>query len=191
MALPEAGSKPEARRRRPTLAGLGHPHLPLGEDPRPHQLDGAPASVLLQEASNRQQIAQILLAEAARFCGRCAIFTVKRDVLGGWTGRGDGIDPAALRLATLSFRQPSTFRNVVSAGRAYLGPLDRAGGAFVRRALGAEDGDAWMLPIVVDQRVMAVVFGDRLFGEPPSEATVASILAEASNAYGRIAGTVG
>src|SRR5262249_53704843 len=81
------------------------------------------ATERLLHASDRDTVAQILVAYLRRLCRRAAFFVVRRGELQGFFGGGLGVKLLPLREATLSLAAASTFRDIVMTRLPYRGPV--------------------------------------------------------------------
>jgi hypothetical protein len=103
-------------------------------------------------------------------CRRAAFFTIKRSVIEGFDAAGERIDPDLVKGVWIPLASPSTLRDACEAKRPRIGPIGhtRTDGIFVS-ATGGRHGDAIMVPIVVGDRVVSLLFGDdiRRTAPPP------------------------
>lgn len=112
----------------------------------------------MQQFAAQADILRSLLDGAARFCGRSALFVLKGNNLTGWQGRGfahedrlksTNID-AAQGLAGRAIRD----RSAVGAA------AQEFDSGFISQQGAPSDGNAWLLPLVVRDKVAAVLYSD-------------------------------
>jgi hypothetical protein len=141
----------------------------------------------LRGASARDQVARLLLEYAAQVLGRAALFVVRNGALCGYDARGGGLERASVEVLQVALTQDSLFREVTRARLPYRGPLSPTPlNRTIARALGtAEGADVLALPILVRDRVVALLFGDSLSLTLP-EAALQALCYEAGLAYERI-----
>ena len=130
------------------------PHAAAGSSSA--ALDAAVASI--QEASSQSEILRNLLEGASNFSGRVALFIVKGNNIAGWQGRG--------------FKDNEKVKNFsVSAGEGLSGRAinDRTAvsasasefdGGFISSVGAPSQGNANVLPLLVKDKVPAVMYAD-------------------------------
>jgi hypothetical protein len=116
------------------------------------------AAATIHESTSQAEILRHLLEGAARFCGRAALFVLKSGSMNGWQGTGfDNND--AVKTMTLSASAGLAGRAVHSrspvSGR--IGEFDSG---FVTAVGNPLDGDCLVLPLVVREKVAAVLYAD-------------------------------
>src|SRR5262249_40421640 len=112
----------------------------------------------MQQFTAQADILRSLLDGAARFSGRAALFIVKGSSLTGWQGRGFGHDDklksseldAGHGLAGRAIRDRTA---VAAAAREF-------DSGFVSEHGAPSDSNAWLLPLVVRDRVAALLYSD-------------------------------
>jgi hypothetical protein len=129
---------------------------PAGESPV-ELLNAAVASI--QETGSQAEILRRLLEGAARFAGRVALFVVKGKSIAGWQAmgfeKGDSIKTFNLNTAAGLVAQAIQDRIPVSG-------TTQAFDVGFEAALGAPfDGICLVLPLVVKQKVAAILYADR------------------------------
>jgi hypothetical protein len=159
------------RPKRDTLRGLGFaaPDPPI----RP-----------LQAAQARDEVAKLVLDYMEQLAGRTILLVVRKSLLIGHDARG--LDGDELGQLAVNVAAPSLFRDAVVSRLPYLGPLplDDMTRAFAL-VLGGVEGDVLLMPITVRDRVIAVVFADRMLRALP-DAAVHATAREAGLAYERL-----
>lgn len=141
----------------------------------------------MREAEQRDVVGAVLLDYASTFMRRVALFVMRRGVLVGHDVRGVGLERAIVELLSVQLGQPSLFADVVRARVAYRGELpdnaqDRALGRSVATL---ERADVLACPVMVRERVVALLFGTQLV-DPLPEADLQAVLLEAGAAYERM-----
>jgi hypothetical protein len=141
----------------------------------------------LRAARQRDEVARLLLDYAAQVLGRAVLFVVRSGTLVGFDARGGGLERASVEVLQVPLAADSLFRDVTQAQLAYRGPLPpTAHNRTLARALGTQpDAEVLMLPILVRDRVVAVLFGDSPATALP-EASLQTLCHEAGLAYERI-----
>lgn len=126
------------------------PESPAGE------LDAAVASI--QDALGQADILKALLEGVAKFAGRSALFVIRGGNCSGWQCRGFDEDNAVKGMS-LDLSQGL-------AARAYQDRLPAAAAAaefdsgFINKAGNPHDGNALVLPLLVKDKVAALVYAD-------------------------------
>jgi hypothetical protein len=125
--------------------------------------DGNPASLLQAVSSihgrnTQREILRTLLDGASRYAGRVALFVIKTGTATGWQARGfseqDEIKDFSLNIASglpakaLESRNPAT------------GPADQMDDQFLARFHPPADGRVLLLPLVLKEKVAALVYAD-------------------------------
>lgn len=111
----------------------------------------------IESSSSQPEILRALLDGSSIFCSRCAIFVVRGGNLAGWQGRGfaeDSIQITAVDCSTQPIAKWISEKAPVSIqASTWKAPfLDREGRAH--------DGKGWILPLLVRDRVVAILFAD-------------------------------
>jgi hypothetical protein len=134
------------------------PQLAQGEG----SSDGNPAGLLkavssVQSGSTQREILRALLDGAARYTGRVALFVVKAGAATGWQARGFAnseeikdfnLEAGGLAAQALQSRAPAN------------GPAEQMGRDFVARFRAPALGTALVLPLVLKEKVAALVYAD-------------------------------
>jgi len=140
----------------------------------------------LRDAEERDLVAKILLDFAARVVARAALFVSRKGELIGFDVRGPGLDRGRLEMLQIPLSRPSLFEAVVKSRLPYRGAMpDSPQDKTLARALGAPGGDVLVWPILVRDRVVAVLYADTLSPDLP-EAALQATLYEAGRAYERL-----
>ncbi len=152
---------------------------PGGGVPPPAEL----AAILA--AGGRDEIFAAVLASLGRRFRKSAVFVARKDGVAGWSGAGERVDAAALRLLELPWSDPSIFLNIRLSRSFYLGPLpplprhnELAG------ALGGWPVECLVQPVLMRDKTVAFLYAECAAGEgaTPADLTFARELAAASAA---------
>jgi hypothetical protein len=161
----------------------------------PQQLEGSseasPSNLLkgiaaIHAGTTQKEILRALLDNAARYCGRCALFVIKSGTATGWQGRafanGDGIKDFSLDANS------GLAARALQARIAVGGSSSEMDARFVSE-FGAPAGDhALVLPLLLKDKVAALVYADA--GAEPGgslDATALELLVVASGAWLEVA----
>jgi hypothetical protein len=140
----------------------------------------------LRTAVHRDAVAEAVLDYMTRICGRSAFLALRRSTLQAAGSRGFGGAQGEILSHAISIEASSVFRDVASTRLPYRGPLPAAATeAAFARAAGGVQGDVVLVPIVVRDRSVAVVFGDGVQAAV-EEGSLVAIAHEAGRAFGRI-----
>jgi hypothetical protein len=116
------------------------------------------AASSIQDSSSQAEILRHLLEGAGKFCGRAALFVIKGGAMNGWQGTGFDSEDVV-----------KTFSSASATGLAATAIEERApiGGkaeefdpAFLSAAGGPSDGKCLVLPLVVKEKVAALIYAD-------------------------------
>jgi len=125
------------------------------------------AASSIQEAVSQAEILRHLLEGAARFCGRAALFVIKGNSMNGWQGIGF-YDNDAVKTFNLSASAGLAGRAI--QGRApVIGTTQDFDGGFLAAIGTSVDGNCVVLPLLVKEKVAAVIYAD---SGPVSDVTV-------------------
>ncbi len=120
------------------------------------ELDGAVSAI--QDVTSQVDILRSLLEGCAKFCSRAALFVIRAGVANGWQARGFPDDGAVKNVQVdvgqgLAARAFQT-QNPAAAAAIEFDP------AFNRAVGNPADGNALILPLVVREKVAALVYCD-------------------------------
>jgi hypothetical protein len=120
------------------------------------------AKRLLAEATERDEVARILMRFALGFFPRIAMFIVKKDVMVGWMGAGEDITSARIKGIMVPMGSPSVFRTVRETQTDYYGSLPRTkvNDVFVSALGSVRPRQVLVIPISVRNRTIAIFYGD-------------------------------
>jgi Type II secretion system (T2SS), protein E, N-terminal domain len=161
-----------------------------GFDPSP--LTVAAARALLAEADHRDTIFQILLRAIRARAWYVGLLTVQGGAaIGRVAIAGDAVDQIDIGQTLIPLDTQSAFRQAVASASPYIGPVatgDRDIDGMIRRLGGVIPPSALLLPVVLRNRVVALVIGHR--GADMLQVTEVSevlpLAAAASEALGRV-----
>ncbi len=119
-------------------------------------LNAAAASI--QEAATQAEILRHLLEAEARFAGRVALFVVKGGAINGWQGTGFQ-DNEVIKNASLNTSAGLVARAIQSRAPAS-GPTSEFDPGFVGSVATPADDNCLVLPLVVKERVAALLYAD-------------------------------
>jgi eukaryotic-like serine/threonine-protein kinase len=149
---------------------------------------GVLAEVLgqLAAATGREDVARAVVQYFSSFCGRAVFFVMRQRMLRMQEFDGDEIDIGTLLDLTVPLEDPSALRDAIACQVPYHGkPGSGAAMQALARALPPPTGNVLIVPIALRNKVVSLVYGDRLKADPP-EAGIARITLEAGLAYERI-----
>jgi len=119
-------------------------------------LDAAVASI--QDASSQSEILRNLLDSAANFTGRVALFIVKGNSLSGWQGRGFK-DNDKVKNFNLSAGEGLSSR-AINDRTAVAASASEFDGGFISAVGAPAQGNANVLPLLVKDKVPALMYAD-------------------------------
>jgi hypothetical protein len=112
----------------------------------------------MQQFTAQADILRSLLDGAARFSGRAALFIVKGSSLTGWQGRGFAHED---KLKSTNLDAGHGLAGRAIRDRAAVGAAAREfDSGFVSQQGAPSDGNAWLLPLVVRDKVAALLYSD-------------------------------
>ena len=116
------------------------------------------AVAAIHESGSQADILRHLLEGEARFAGRVALFVVKGNAISGWQGIGFEDNDA---IKTLSIQAGSGMVGKAIQARIPLpGSAQEFDAAFVKSMKAPADGQCLVLPLVVKDKVAAVIYAD-------------------------------
>jgi len=131
--------------------------------PRPvTALDDETASQRLDAAITREDVVETLIGACLRFFRRVIFFIVREPWVLGWSGAGEGVDPALCASLRIPLDRPSVFQTVTQSKTTFLGRFgpDEESQAFLRAMGKRPSTTAALFPIAVKSRVVNLVYGD-------------------------------
>lgn len=138
------------------------PAAPPPPRPKPAVATVDEVEAAFAATSEREEVAEILLAFLARSYRRVALFQAGKDKVSGWKVRGEGIDQKAFEEFSVGFDQPSLFLNLRQGSGLHMGPMPPmpAHRALARTWGGELPGDCVLLPVRMKDRLVAVLYAD-------------------------------
>ena len=136
-------------------------------------------------ARGRDEIFAAALSALIRRFRRSAIFVVRPDGVGGWSGAGEGVDVEALRRLDLPWTEPSIFLNVRMSRSFYLGALPPlARHEALATAIGGWPAECLVQPVLMRDKTVAFFYAEcrEPQGATPADLTYVRELAGATAA---------
>jgi len=130
----------------------------------------ARASEYLQSAEMRDEIGDALFYFCRPYFARRMLLTLRKDVIVGWRGEGEGVDETAVRAIAIPKADPSVFLGLMQGTPFWLGPLPpMPRNKELILAMGPpEPSTCLILPIQVRGRTVAFFYGDPGEGRLPA-----------------------
>ena len=120
------------------------------------ELDGAVSAI--QDVTAQTDILRSLLEGCAKFCSRAALFVIRAGVANGWQARGFS-DDGAVKKFQVDTGKGLAARAFQSQNLAAAAAIE-FDGAFNQEVGNPADGNALILPLVVKEKVAALVYCD-------------------------------
>jgi hypothetical protein len=124
----------------------------------------AQASVELQDAEMREDIADALLDFCAPFFRRRMTLTLHKETIIGWHGAGEGIDAAAVKAISIPIGEPSVFSGLLQGTSFWIGslpPMPR--NLDLLLGLGdSEPRECVILPVTLRKKPVCFLYGDNV-----------------------------
>jgi hypothetical protein len=138
------------------------PSDPPSRPPSPAATSALKAALeALRFAQDRDAVAVALVGYLGKMFKRAAFFVVRKGELAGWVGHGGGLHPDELRRAVLKLERPSTFREILQTRLPFRGPIsDAASRDFLIDALGWAPEMVLVVPLMIRERVVGLLYGD-------------------------------
>jgi hypothetical protein len=115
------------------------------------------------------EVTLLTLRYASEVVNRAILFMVKKDEVRGLGQFGielsSGMSPdKVVRNIRVPLNTPSLFRNIIESRRTYLGPIESndQNNYFVNEVGGSKPDTVLVIPLVVDNKVALIVYGDNL-----------------------------
>ena len=116
------------------------------------------AAAAIHESGSQADILRHLLEGEARFAGRVALFVVKGNAISGWQGIGFEDNDA---IKTLSIQTGSGLvGKAIQARNPAAGSAQEFDAGFIKSMKAPTDGQCLVLPLVVKDKVAAVIYAD-------------------------------
>jgi hypothetical protein len=173
-APPRSEARPDLRPRpvaAPGFAG-GVPASSRPAPPGPAAAEGAnleAAALRLQRAESRDDVFTVMLDFMAARYQRSALFIVQGDRVLGWSGRGEGLDPARIRQVVVPLDRPSIFNFFRNGASDYQGPIpDQPANTRFFLDLGfPAPARALLLPLRIKDRPAVILYADNAADAAP------------------------
>jgi hypothetical protein len=132
------------------------------DDPEPSPLGFAEAVRFLEGVGEREAIARTVLRYARSKFRRAVLLTVNRGVAQGWSGLGEKLSGDAVRRIRVALGAPGIVDTVVRTRAHFLGPIPKteANVRLLKALGGGVPANAFLVPILVQGRVVNVFYGD-------------------------------
>jgi hypothetical protein len=118
----------------------------------------------MQLAEMREDIADAMLFFCSPYLRRRLLLAVRKNVVMGWRGEGEGIDPLWVRSMEIPLDEPSVFVSLTLGKELWRGSLpSMPGNQELLLGLGGEiPSQCLILPVVVRSRPIAFLYGDNI-----------------------------
>jgi len=116
------------------------------------------AASSIQDATSQADILRHLLEGVARFCGRAALFVLKGGTMTGWQGTGFQNNDA-VKSFTLS-ASAGLAEHAIQARTPMAGAATEFDSSFLTAVGAPAEGNCLVLPLVVKEKVAAVIYAD-------------------------------
>ena len=120
------------------------------------ELDGAVSAI--QDVTSQTDILRNLVEGCAKFCSRAALFVIRAGAANGWQARGFA-DDGAVKNVQVDINKGLAARAFQSQNPAAAAAIEFDGG-FNKTVGNPADGNALILPLVVKEKVAALVYCD-------------------------------
>ena len=165
--------RPPTGSTRPLAAVAAPPGAPVTVSPVPYQPAATPASrrapatleaisTRLRESDTRDEVFDAVLDFTAAQFRRAALFVVQQERILGWSGRGDGLQPARVRNVIVPLDRPSLFVIFRSGGDYFYGPVpDLPANAKFYLDLGCPPpARVLLMPLVITDKPAVILYAD-------------------------------
>lgn len=141
----------------------------------------------LRKSTNRDEVVRFACNGVATVA-RCAVFLARRrEILKGWDGVGVSLSRDAVRNLWLPLSSPSMFRNVVISTQPYYGPAGNSAiDVLFQAIIRSHGGDLIIRPIILHQRVIALLCADGVNSRETASERIESIANEVVDAFVRL-----
>lgn len=152
----------------PNAGNAGNGAAPVPHEKPPEGTD--PETVLLhntleglKNVTERDEIARVVLGYAESLFGRAALFVIKREMVAGWEGVGQGMTQKTIRAILIPLSTPSVFKTVYETKVLYYGgvPHTTVNDLFLN-AIGSKEAPSRIiaLPFVLKGKVVCALYAD-------------------------------
>jgi hypothetical protein len=130
----------------------------LGASPEANPASLLKAMTAVHHGNAQREVLRAFLDHAARYCGRVALFVVRPGAVHGWQGRGFE-DNERLKDFALQINSPLISR-VLTDHAPVQGNADEMDAGFVSAFGSPANGEVVLLPLMLKERVSAVIYAD-------------------------------
>ena len=117
----------------------------------------------MRSATERDQVVTILLDSLTQFAEHVGLFVLQSKQLVCLDGRGPDHVVMSLKWFTVATEEKSPFTEVLTSQQPHIGPLpDTAQNRAAMSALGSSTGPLLLVPLVVGNRGIGIIYGDEL-----------------------------
>ena len=164
------------------------PHL--GQTSRPQSQENSPANLLkaisaIHAGTTQKEILRTLMDNTVRYSGRVALFVVKGGAATGWQGRGfennDDVKDFALDLTM------GAAARAMQARMAFAGTAADVDPQLIAQFGGPSDDQVLVLPLLLKDKVAALVYADGGDGNGKMDAAALEVLVTATSAWLEVA----
>ncbi len=135
----------------------------------------------IHAGTTQREILGALLDNAVRYAGRTALFVIKAGAASGWQGRGFGHDEDPIKDLALNISSGVADRAMQSR-IAFNGKTNEIDPQFVSRMGAPKDDSVTVLPLVLKEKVAALVYADA-GSEGKIDAAALELLVVATSAW--------
>lgn len=141
----------------------------------------------ISKATSRDAAIEIALEYLEQHCRRVALFIVRRGVIEGYRSQSTSLSTDQIKSIWIPLSSPSTLNDVVASREIRIGPVGSTRtDAIFCASLGGRRGDSILVPILVGNRVVSLLYGDDLKHKPPSHAVIQRLSNELGQALRRL-----
>lgn len=125
-------------------------------------MGGGDLALAFSEVRDRQQVAEIVLRQMDKEFERAALFLVRDNEISGWRAVRHQEEMEGFERFTMPLGFPSVLKTVVEGKSFYLGPVtsDGLNEDLVKGLGGGKPEAALLVPVLLDGRVVNVLYGD-------------------------------
>jgi len=161
-------SRPRASQSSPDVAAPRPEPRPAPQPEPSRRLSEGELIAAIDKAADRDRIVGLALEYLLRFARRAVFFVVKSNEIRGFDIAGEFTSRDAIRSFWIPTASPSTLRGVVTARRIHFDTLGTApADAVLAAALGGRPERAMIVPVTIRDRVVGLLFADRLDIDTP------------------------
>jgi len=141
----------------------------------------------IRNSRERDEVVELACEGALTVARAAVLLALRKSVLKGWGGAGNGVSLDAVRNLWIPTSSPSMFREVVAKKESYHGPPGAAAAdGLFRAALGSRGGAVSIHPVLVSTKLVAVLAADDVrFGDEGRE-RIETLAQAVSEAFERI-----